>query len=395
MKINPLNVIRMLLATFEVMHLPDSPVNNDEIQLKENFENILLTAMNEYSGFETVEENSLHFEEPFKDWEMEIVEDKEWSNALHEPEFSPDTCTRDDEGLSYEYKLRAVEYWRSGKKGNLGLGSVKQKFKRVQSIRQLRRWAHNLNKGGTYKEKLARICAYTLENFKAAVDAGLIVHDSDLKRWALHAQKEIGHTDFRFKASRTWINSFKAAHRIVSRKINKFVTSKTIEDGTVLEQQIRKFVDDVKENIKTYGLSNTFNADQSGFQLEMHSGRTLAVEGEKQIQCLVQSVSSMTHSYTIQPTISADGKLLSPLFLVLKEPTGRIGPVVEKTLFRPDNVYIEVSKSGKLTSGINYTHCFCIDIFSNDKNTFFYFQIISKVGCNMYFSQKLVQNLYY
>ncbi|XP_043275484.1 uncharacterized protein [Venturia canescens] len=82
----------------------------------------------------------------------------------------------------------------------------------------------------------------------------------------------------------------------------------------------------------------------------MHSGRTLAIEGEKQVQCLVQSVSSTTHSYTIQPTISADGKLLSPLFLVLKEPTGKIGPIVEKTLFRPDNVYIEVSKSGKLTS---------------------------------------------
>ncbi|XP_043281566.1 uncharacterized protein [Venturia canescens] len=252
----------MLLATFEVMRLPD------------NIKNILLTAMNEYSGFDMVEENSLHFEEPFKDREMEIVEDQEWADALHEPELPPDTCTRDDEDLSYEYKLRAVEYWRSGKTGNLGLGSVKQKFKKVQSIRQLRRWAHNLNKGGTYKEKLARICGYTLENFKAAVDAGLIVHDSDLKKWALHAQKEVGHTDFRFKASRTWINSFKAAHRIVSRKINKFITSKTIEDGKVLEQQSQKFVDDVKQNIRTYELSNTFNADQSGFQLEMHSGRT-------------------------------------------------------------------------------------------------------------------------
>ncbi|XP_046611010.1 uncharacterized protein LOC124300723 [Neodiprion virginianus] len=349
MKINPLNVIRMLLATFEVMRLPDSPVNNDEIQLKANFENILLSAVNEYSGFEMVEENSLHFEEPFKDWEMEIVEDKEWANALYESELSPDTCTRDNEDLSYEYKLRAVEYWRSGKKGNLGLGSVKQKCKKVQSIRQLHRWAHNLTKGETYKKKLARICGYTFERFKAAVDAGLIVHDSDLKKWAFHAQKEIRHTDFRFKASHTWINSFKAAHRIVSRKIHKFITSKTIEDGKVLEQQIQKFVYDVKLNIRTYGLSNTFNA-QSGCQLEMHSGRTLAVKGEKQVQCLVQSVYSTSHSYTIQPTISADGKLLSPRFLVLKEPTGKIGPIVEKTLFRPDNVYIEVSKSGKLTS---------------------------------------------
>lgn len=83
----------------------------------------------------------------------------------------------------------------------------------------------------------------------------------------------------------------------------------------------------------------------------MHSGRTLSVEGEKQIQCLVQSISSTTHSYTIQPLISADGRLLSPLFMVLKERTGEFGPIVEEKLFRPINVYVTASKSGKLTSG--------------------------------------------
>lgn len=82
------------------------------------------------------------------------------------------------------------------------------------------------------------------------------------------------------------------------------------------------FVTDVKSCIPEIGTENVYNSDQSGFQLEMHSGRTLEVEGEKQVQCLVQSVSSTTHSYTIQPTISATGKLLSPLFLVLKEKTG-------------------------------------------------------------------------
>ena len=85
----------------------------------------------------------------------------------------------------------------------------------------------------------------------------------------------------------------------------------------------------------------------------MHSGRTLAVEGEKEIKCLVQSVSSTTHSYTIQPTISTDGRLLSPLFLVLKEPTGKFGPVVEANLFRHENVYVAASKSEKLTSVTN------------------------------------------
>ena len=84
----------------------------------------------------------------------------------------------------------------------------------------------------------------------------------------------------------------------------------------------------------------------------MHSGRTLANQGSKKIECVFQSISSTTHSYTIQPTISADGKLLSPLYLVLKEIGG--GPRVEKTLFKPTNVFVSASKSGKLTSGKNY-----------------------------------------
>ncbi|KAK0078166.1 hypothetical protein PV326_009538 [Microctonus aethiopoides] len=36
--------------------------------------------------------------------------------------------------------------------------------------------------------------------------------------------------------------------------------------------------------------------------------------------------------------------------MVLKEPTGKFGPQVGASLFRPDNVYVEVLKTGKLTS---------------------------------------------
>lgn len=66
--------------------------------------------------------------------------------------------------------------------------------------------------------------------------------------------------------------------------------------------------------------------------------------------CTVQAVSATTHSYTIQPTISGDGRLLSPLFIVLKEPTGTFGPRVQETMFRVNNIYVMASKSGKLTS---------------------------------------------
>ena len=111
-----------------------------------------------------------------------------------------------------------------------------------------------------------------------------------------------------------------------------------------------EFIKDVKSVINNIGLENVYNSDQSGFQFEMHSGHTLANHGSKEIECVVQSISSTTHCYTIQQTIYADGKLLSPLYLVLKEIGGDFGPRVEKTLFKPTNVYVSASKSGKLTS---------------------------------------------
>ncbi|XP_043286597.1 uncharacterized protein [Venturia canescens] len=138
--------------------------------------------------------------------------------------------------------------------------------------------------------------------------------------------------------------------RITSRKVNRFITRKTLESKKELQNLAHNFVSEVHLKMKEYGLKNIYNYDQSGFQLKIHSGRTLADEGTKQVECLVQSVSAMTHSYTIQPTISAEGKLLSPLLIILKESSGRLGPIVEQTIFQPSNIFRSVSKSGKATS---------------------------------------------
>ena len=59
---------------------------------------------------------------------------------------------------------------------------------------------------------------------------------------------------------------------------------------------------------------------------------------------------------------TADGKLFSPLFLVLQETNGKLGSLVQKTLFRPANIYVTVSKSRKLTSDI-VCRSFLIDYF--------------------------------
>ena len=115
--------------------------------------------------------------------------------------------------------------------------------------------------------------------------------------------------------------------------------------------------------VAKYGPENLYNFNQSGFELEIHSGRTVAIEDTKEVEIVEQSVPSTTHSYTIQPTISADGKFLSSIFMVLQETYKKFGPIVEKTLFRPINVHMTASKFGKLTSGIVYVKIFRFIIF--------------------------------
>lgn len=191
------------------------------------------------------------------------------------------------------------------------------------------------------------ISQYVLQKFQEATERSNLVHDMDIRRWALEAKEEF---DFpTFKAAHTWITNFKKAHNIVSRKITKFASRTSQRDKQQLQSVCSDFVTRTKPYITSYQTDNVYNADESGFNLEIHSGRTLACRGKKTIEASAQSISSMTHNYTILSTISANGQLLSPLFLVLKEINGVFGPRVEETLFRPTNIFLTVSKSGKLT----------------------------------------------
>lgn len=94
---------------------------------------------------------------------------------------------------------------------------------------------------------------------------------------------------------------------------------------------------------------NIFNTDQCGINYELVSGRTLDISGTKQVIRSVGSTAGTTHSYTIQPTISADGHLLSPMIVCLQEPSGSFGENVARGLHKAPNLYVVASKSGKMT----------------------------------------------
>ena len=123
-------------------------------------------------------------------------------------------------------------------------------------------------------------------------------------------------------------------NRIRSRKVNKILSRQQVDDETTIEETARKFVAKTREEMRRIGAENTFNSDQSGFNLEMHSGRTLAPIGTKKVVSVVQSVHATTHSYTIQPVVNAKGRLLEPLLLVHPESDGVFGVRVKETMFK-------------------------------------------------------------
>lgn len=329
----------------------------EESELHNALQNIIVAAQqNNMFSFEDV--TGLEFEELAEPHEAQFVEE---SIENQEDNNEDMACVPEEGGIviDLDYKTRAVEYWKSGKSKRLSLESVKNKFRKVKSLRQLYRWEESVNRGGTHTEKLRFISEYVLTKLENSIVDGKIIHDMDLRRWALEAKEEIGHESF--KAGHWWIWHFKKVHNIVSRKITKFVTRSTRTDTEHLRLVSDNFIQQVKPYITSIGGSNVYNADESGFNLEIHSGRTLAVKGQKTVEGIVQSLHSTTHSYTILPAISADGRLLSPLFLVLKESTNTFGPRVAQSLFRPVNVYISSSTSGKLTS--NHFKTWLTDVF--------------------------------
>lgn len=130
------------------------------------------------------------------------------------------------------------------------------------------------------------------------------------------------------------------------------MTERHVDDEEVIRISTDHFVADVSRRLPHYEEDEVINTHRSGLHLEFHSTRTLSHQGEKITIGFVRSVNATTHSYTAQPTIALDGHVLSPLYLCLKEPTGRMSDNIRSHLFKTSNVVITCSISGKLTTSL-------------------------------------------
>src|SRR5207253_2755808 len=113
------------------------------------------------------------------------------------------------------------------------------------------------------------------------------------------------------------VYNLKKEHRIVSRRITHFVTKAEVTSEDEILSRAKAFVRFTNEEIRNCktDASNIFNSDQSGFSYELQPKRTLALKGGKHERANVSSKNKCSHSYTIMPLISMDGKLHSPLLI--------------------------------------------------------------------------------
>lgn len=117
-----------------------------------------------------------------------------------------------------------------------------------------------------------------------------------------------------------WCYDFKKKHHIGSRKILKKFSRKQARDLDSVRTSAYNFVNSIKPYFDSHGARKIFNTDQTGIGVIQCSDRTLEINGTKFVIGQFTQIHSLTHSYTVQPTVSADGTLLTPVFVALQEP---------------------------------------------------------------------------
>jgi hypothetical protein len=227
--------------------------------------------------------------------------------------------------FSLQYMKQVLDYYdeinQNGKRKH-SWKSVSRRFRRIPHRQYIFRFRDYVRRNGSKRQKLDEIDAHVFTLFREARDQSLCIHDADLQRWAVtKAQQQ---SMFEFVASNHWVQNFKYKHRIVSRKISKVISSQSVKSADEIEASAEEFVNIVQAEMKNYSPSQVFNTDQVGLTKEFRSSRTLTFKGEKTTTGSVRSKNANSHSYTIQPLVNMDGKVVGRILLCLQEPNGRL-----------------------------------------------------------------------
>ncbi|KAK0404188.1 hypothetical protein QR680_017330 [Steinernema hermaphroditum] len=200
--------------------------------------------------------------------------------------------------------------------GLYGLTYVQRRYRKINSRNDIVRMRQYLE--GSPRLAEAEVKKELFIAFEDWMNKGYHINDRDLHLEAVEIARRKNH--IHFKASPHFIFRFKKKYRIVSRKITHVTTKKSFVDREHQREICEKFRNEMKSLIANHtDKGKIFNSDQTGLRLELRSGRTLAYKGSRHVEVLVQRKNALTHSLTLQPVISADGYLQTPMLVCFME----------------------------------------------------------------------------
>ena len=239
-----------------------------------------------------------------------------------------------------------------------GLKSMSNQFRWLANDKNY--WAKLRNYKESGNVKIAKMDAIktieqeVIKELQARIEKRHEIHWNDIARIGLYVNKNTlpGQELLPgFVASHHWVNNIRKAAGLSSRRITKFVTKVNLRNAEKIENKGKEFVQQVRQEVFCpFVLSEIANADQSGFIKEFTTARTMAPTGSKTVEVVTQSSTALTHSYTMMPTLLADGTLRGPLFVVLQEPGGAFPTTVP--ICRPTNMYIEAHSTHIMTKAL-------------------------------------------
>lgn len=144
----------------------------------------------------------------------------------------------------------------------------------------------------------------------------LIVRGWMIKLWAMEHARSIGATNF--KASDFWLYNFNKRRGFGSRKISKSTTRIKQKNREKIESTKFAFLEQFERQRIRFHDGFIFSFDQSGFEYEMSSDRTMGIIGERDTYAILDQANKASHSHTIQPVVGRNGRMLGKLNLLTR-----------------------------------------------------------------------------
>lgn len=285
--INILNVIDVLKEKCKIRFKCQSTTpTNLEIDIAENLVDLFYDIANNCKiKKETalVLKNEMHPDINFKEIEslsQQLSQQSTGEASLSSQYTNTDSVIIENECFSFEYMADVVKFVE--KHPTYSFKTIQHHYRRIKHRNYITRFKEYVANFGTQISKLQELKNNVFEGFRMARVLGHPVHDIDIQKWAINSAKTLHISNF--QASTFWLHKFKLEHGIVSRKVTK-VVSNILEDGNI-QVEVEIFLKHANGIISQIDSSCVLNTDQSGFQYELYSQRTLSNSGEK-IQLLL------------------------------------------------------------------------------------------------------------